>query len=53
MLALSPTQQQAVEYAGGPLLVLGGAGTGKTTVLVERFVHLVASGDPPESLLVL
>jgi DNA helicase-2/ATP-dependent DNA helicase PcrA len=53
VLALSPSQQQAVDHDGGPLLVLGGAGTGKTTVLVERFAHLVASGAPPESLLVL
>jgi DNA helicase-2/ATP-dependent DNA helicase PcrA len=53
VLALSPAQQQAVQHPGGPLLVLGGAGTGKTTVLVERFAHLVAHGAPPESLLVL
>ena len=53
MLALSPEQSQAVGHPGGPLLVLGGAGTGKTTVVVERFAHLVAGGAPPESLLVL
>ena len=53
MLALSPEQRAAVEHGGGPLLVLGGAGTGKTTVLVERFAHLAASSAPPESLLVL
>jgi DNA helicase II / ATP-dependent DNA helicase PcrA len=34
---LTPAQQSAVEYAGGPLLILGGPGTGKTRVLVERF----------------
>jgi DNA helicase II / ATP-dependent DNA helicase PcrA len=50
---LTPEQRAAVEHPGGPLLVLGGAGTGKTTVLAERFVHLVAAGAPPESLLVL
>ena len=53
MLALSPEQLAAVGHGGGPLLVLGGAGTGKTTVLVERFAHLAAAGAPPESLLVL
>jgi DNA helicase-2/ATP-dependent DNA helicase PcrA len=53
VLALSPEQRAAVEHPGGPLLVLGGAGTGKTTVLVERFAHLAAAGAPPESLLVL
>ena len=53
MAALSPEQRAAVEHGSGPLLILGGAGTGKTTVLAERFLHLVASGAPPESLLVL
>ncbi|HEY6692372.1 MAG TPA: ATP-dependent DNA helicase [Solirubrobacteraceae bacterium] len=53
MLALSPEQLQAVQHEGGPLLILGGAGTGKTTVLAERFVHLTRAGAPPESLLVL
>ena len=38
---------------GGPLLVLGGPGTGKTTVLVERFARLVDTGTPPEDVLVL
>ena len=42
-----------MEHSGGPLLVLGGAGSGKTTVLEERFLHLVREGAPPESLLVL
>ena len=42
-----------MEHSGGPLLVLGGAGSGKTTVLAERFAHLAAQGAPPESLLVL
>jgi DNA helicase-2/ATP-dependent DNA helicase PcrA len=49
--SLSPAQRAAVEHSGGPLLVLGGAGTGKTTVLEERFVRL--AGDSPDSLLVL
>ena len=53
MPVLSHAQRAAVEHPGGPLLVLGGAGTGKTTVLVERFAHLVAQGAAPESLLVL
>jgi DNA helicase II / ATP-dependent DNA helicase PcrA len=48
---LSPDQRAAVEHSGGPLLVLGGAGTGKTTVLEERFLHLAAGA--PDSLLVL
>ncbi len=53
MAELSPEQRAAVEHSGGPLLILGGAGSGKTTVLAERFLHLVREGAPPESLLVL
>ncbi len=53
MPALSPAQRAAVDHPGGPLLILGGAGTGKTTVLAERFAHLVDAGAAPESLLVL
>ena len=53
MLELTPEQRAAVEHSGGPLLVLGGAGSGKTSVLAERFLHLVSEGAPPESLLVL
>src|SRR3954471_17424132 len=49
---LTSAQPEAVEHAGGPLLVLGGAGTGKTTALVERFAWLTAAG-PPESVLAL
>ena len=53
MVALTGEQRAAVEHGPGPLLVLGGAGTGKTTVLAERFLHLVRQGAAPESLLVL
>jgi DNA helicase II / ATP-dependent DNA helicase PcrA len=38
---------------GGPLLVLGGAGTGRTATLVTRFAHLVAQGTAPEAILLL
>jgi DNA helicase II / ATP-dependent DNA helicase PcrA len=47
---LTSAQREAVEHAGGPLLVLGGAGTGKTTVLVERFAQLTATVRPEELL---
>jgi DNA helicase-2/ATP-dependent DNA helicase PcrA len=50
---LTPAQQEAVTHPGGPLLVLGGAGTGKTRTLVERFAWLVANGTAPEAILVL
>ncbi|MGZ4876388.1 MAG: UvrD-helicase domain-containing protein, partial [Candidatus Angelobacter sp.] len=36
----NPRQKQAIEHALGPMLVLAGAGTGKTTVLVERIAWL-------------
>ena len=48
-----PAQLEAVTHPGGPLLVLGGAGTGKTHVLAERFAWLAAHGTPPEAILVL
>jgi DNA helicase-2/ATP-dependent DNA helicase PcrA len=50
----TPRQLEAITHAGGPLLVVGGAGTGKTTVLCERFGWLVREGGlAPESILVL
>ncbi len=50
---LTSEQRAAVEHAGGHLLVVAGAGTGKTTTLSARLAHLVASGVPPERIMLL
>src|SRR3972149_1577760 len=52
-LALNPAQQRATEILEGPLLVIAGAGTGKTHTLVHRLVRLVESGVAAESILLL
>jgi DNA helicase-2/ATP-dependent DNA helicase PcrA len=48
---LNPEQRAAVEHGDGPLMILAGAGTGKTRVLVHRIQRLVETGAEPWSLL--
>lgn len=43
-MALNAMQQEAVNQTEGPLLILAGAGSGKTTVLVNRVQHIIGSG---------
>lgn len=50
---LNPEQRSAVSHSGGPLLILAGAGTGKTTTLCARAAWLIAEGTDPERILLL
>ena len=51
---LDEAQQQVVSHCAGPLLVLAGPGTGKTTAIVESVVHrIVGRGIDPSRVLVL
>lgn len=50
---LNPEQREAASHTTGPLLILAGAGSGKTTVLISRTGQLIASGVQPSQILVL
>ena len=51
MQGLNPAQAEAVLTPPGPLLVLAGAGTGKTRVVITRIAQLVKRGTPPSRIL--
>ncbi len=48
---LNSAQREAVEHTNGPLLIIAGAGAGKTRVLVYRILHLIQNGVLPEEIL--
>jgi DNA helicase-2/ATP-dependent DNA helicase PcrA len=50
---LNAAQQEAVGHGRSPLLIIAGAGTGKTLALAHRVAHLIDEGRPPERILLL
>lgn len=50
---LNPQQREAAAHGMGPLLIIAGAGTGKTTTLSHRVASLIAGGVAPERILLL
>jgi len=51
--ALNPEQREAVVHRDGPLLVIAGAGSGKTNTLAHRVAHLLVGGADPRRILLL
>src|SRR5882672_11285809 len=53
MSGLNPAQKKAVEHQNGPLLVLAGAGSGKTRVITQRMCRMMERGVPASSIVAL
>lgn len=53
VMPLNPDQEEAVYHPGGPLLVVAGAGSGKTRVLTQRIAWLISQGIHPTSILAI
>src|SRR5579863_9107007 len=49
-IPLNPAQSAAVHAPGTPLLIVAGAGTGKTKTLTSRIIYLMETGTPPERI---
>ena len=49
-IPLNPAQDAAVHAPGAPLLIVAGAGTGKTKTLTSRIIYLIETGTPPERI---
>src|SRR3954463_442214 len=51
--SLNDQQRAAATFGRGPLLIVAGAGTGKTNTLAHRVAHLIATGTDPSRILLL
>src|SRR5436305_6888075 len=51
--SLNPQQHAAATFGNGPLLIIAGAGTGKTNTLAHRVAHLISTGVDPSRILLL
>ncbi len=51
--SLNPEQRRAAEHGAGPLLVIAGAGSGKTSTLAHRVAHLIVGGADPRRILLM